>query len=134
LAATRAMREWEKANHRPPAPIIALTASALKGDQEKFVAAGCTAYLTKPIKQDVLLHAIREHSTRPSSGGSGEGACTDAIVVRANPKLADLIPGFLQNRRHDVTAMLDALDGSDFAIVGNLGHGMKGAGGSWGFQ
>ena len=62
LTATRAIREWEQANHRPPTPIIALTASALKGDQEKFVAAGCTAYLTKPIKQDVLLQAIKEHS------------------------------------------------------------------------
>ncbi len=135
LTATRAIREWEQATHRPPTPIIALTASALKGDQEKFVAAGCTAYLTKPIKQDVLLQAIKEHSMGGASGsGNGESGRSDTIVVRANPTLADLIPGFLQNRRHDVTAMLDALDGSDFAIVENLGHGMKGAGGSWGFQ
>jgi DNA-binding response OmpR family regulator len=134
LAATRAIREWEQAIHRAPTPIIALTASALKGDQEKFVAAGCTAYLTKPIKQDVLLHAIREHSMGASASGSGERGRTDTIVVRANPKLADLIPGFLENRRHDVTAMLDALDERDFAIVENLAHGMKGAGGSWGFQ
>jgi hypothetical protein len=97
------------------------------------VAAGCTAYLTKPIKQDVLLQAIKEHSMGASGSGNGESGRTDTIVVRANPKLADLIPGFLQNRRHDVTAMLDALDGSDFAVVESLGHGMKGAGGSWGF-
>ena len=30
--------------------------------------------------------------------------------------------------------MLDALDRRDFATVGSLGHGMKGAGGSWGFD
>ena len=34
LTATRAIRAWEQANHRPPTPIIALTASALKGDRE----------------------------------------------------------------------------------------------------
>jgi PAS domain S-box-containing protein len=37
LTATRAIRAWEQANHRPPTPIIALTAAALKGDQEKSV-------------------------------------------------------------------------------------------------
>ncbi len=134
LTATRAIREWEQAHHRPPTPIIALTASALKGDQEKFVAAGCTAYLTKPIKQDVLLQAIKDHSMAAPAARNAESGRSDTILVRANPKLADLIPGFLQNRRHDVNAMLDALDRSDFAIVENLGHGMKGAGGSWGFQ
>ena len=55
------------------------------------------------------------------------------IIVRADPEIADLIPGFLQNRREDVIAMLDALDRGDFETVESLGHGMKGAGGSYGF-
>ncbi len=63
LTATRTIRAWEKAqrpaadaDHRPDG-------LGLKGDRETCLAAGCTAYLTKPIKQEVLLQAIREHST-----------------------------------------------------------------------
>jgi PAS domain S-box-containing protein len=134
LTATRAIREWEQANHRPPTPIIALTASALKGDQEKCVAAGCTAYLAKPIKQEVLLQAIKEHSLVAPASSKEESVRKDTILVHANPKFADLIPGFLQNRRQDVIAMLDALDRGDFETVESLGHGMKGAGGNYGFQ
>jgi len=134
LTATRAIRNWEQANHRPPTPIVALTAAALKGDQEKCVAAGCTAYLTKPIKQEVLLQAIKEHSPVAAASSKDESSRADAILVRADPKFADLIPGFLQNRRQDVIAMLDALTRGDFGTVESLGHGMRGAGGSWGFQ
>lgn len=65
---------------------------------------------------------------------SDENSRRDTILVRANSKFADLMPGFLQNRRQDVIAMLDALERRDFQTVERLGHGMKGAGGSYGFQ
>ena len=58
----------------------------------------------------------------------------ETILVRLEPKLADLIPVFLQNCRKNAITMLDALDRGDFETVEILGHGMRGAGGSYGFQ
>jgi len=54
--------------------------------------------------------------------------------VRADGQFSDLVPVFLQNRRDDVAALAKALRDEDFDTVARLGHGMKGAGGSYGFQ
>jgi HPt (histidine-containing phosphotransfer) domain-containing protein len=106
----------------------------LKGDQEKCITAGCTAYLTKPIKQEVLLQAIKERSIVALPSSKEESSRKDTILVHANPKFADLIPVFLQNCRQNVMVMLDALDRGDIGTVEILGHGMRGAGASYGFQ
>ncbi|OGR28176.1 MAG: hypothetical protein A2277_14530 [Desulfobacterales bacterium RIFOXYA12_FULL_46_15] len=49
LQATRAIREIEK-SRGGRIPIIALTANAMKGDCERFIAAGMDGYISKPIK------------------------------------------------------------------------------------
>jgi CheY-like chemotaxis protein/nitrogen-specific signal transduction histidine kinase/HPt (histidine-containing phosphotransfer) domain-containing protein len=52
-AATGQIRE---AGHSMP--IIALTGHAMKGDEERCLAAGCTGYLTKPVDIDRLLETM----------------------------------------------------------------------------
>jgi len=51
--ATLKIREMDK-----KIPIIAQTAYALAGDSKKAMDAGCTDYITKPIKKEILLSKV----------------------------------------------------------------------------
>jgi len=54
-----AMREIRKNPRLARIPIIAMTAKAMRGDQEKCMAAGASDYIAKPIEVDKLLSLIR---------------------------------------------------------------------------
>jgi two-component system, sensor histidine kinase and response regulator len=59
LEATAFIREREKGSSKH-IPIIALTAHAMKGDQEACLAAGMDAYVSKPIKANELFSVIEK--------------------------------------------------------------------------
>ena len=42
-------------------PIIAVTAHAMAGDEEKAYATGCNDYLSKPIDEDELWEKVAKH-------------------------------------------------------------------------
>jgi PAS domain S-box-containing protein len=79
IEATARIREREGLNVHTP--VIALTAFALQGDREKFLALGMDEYISKPVKMDELFSTIdkvfevrgeQRISGRPLIGENGE--------------------------------------------------------------
>jgi two-component system cell cycle response regulator DivK len=40
-------------------PVVAITANAMSGDEERAMAAGCDDFMTKPIDEDLLFAKLR---------------------------------------------------------------------------
>ncbi len=57
--ATANIRAWEKEHGKKRTPIIALTAHAMAEHKKKSLDAGCSAYLSKPVKKQILLETIQ---------------------------------------------------------------------------
>ena len=87
-------------------------------------------HLAQPIKQDVLLRALSKVAERPQLARPLSDGLSATILAR---KFADRIPLFLRNRRLDIIRLSEALDIQDFTTIEFLGHGMRGAGGMFGF-
>lgn len=63
--AARQIRAIEAARGLPPVPLIALTAHVGDDMAQRLEAAGFAAFLTKPMRKDVLLNALQAALTAP---------------------------------------------------------------------
>ncbi len=140
----RALADEKKRN----IPIIALTANALKGEEQKYFAVGMNGYLTKPFKEKELYEAIS--GVLPAdyleiSGGEAEAEAVDEAVAAQEVQedklynLADLriiqkddegfiknIVGlFMQNVPKNASELVTACDNGDWERVFFLAHKMK---------
>lgn len=61
LEVTKWLKEDDELKH---IPVIAVTAFAMKGDEERILDGGCEAYLSKPISVPVFLKTVAKHLPR----------------------------------------------------------------------
>src|SRR5580704_3384421 len=101
-------------------PIIALTANALKGDSEKYLAAGMTDYLAKPFDEERLFRVISRNLTRTAPASAQAISLTttssDDILTVSTSKnnLNNMSSG--NQRLYDLT-MVQSVSGGDEGFI-----------------
>jgi len=141
--AVRTIRAWEHDQGATRMPIIALTASALEESVQRSLEAGCDAHVAKPVRKSTLFDAIvnitAAAATGPATNGSspmvanGDGSMKRQ-QIQVDAYLRDLIPGFLEHKRADTGTIRAAIARADYETISQIGHKMKGEGGSYGFD
>ncbi len=126
-------------------PIIALTANAMKEDEQKCLDAGCDEYLSKPVDQNKLSKVLSKylHSVPIDDSQQGEKQLPSATGQQDNsPIISELandqdyrevIEIFLEDLPLELQAISEAYDNSDIDQLKYHIHTIKGAGGSAGF-
>ena len=54
--------------------------------------------------------------------------------IEIEEDLRDLVPNFLEHKRADLGTIRTAINQKDYATISQIGHKMKGEGGSFGFD
>lgn len=65
VAATRAIRSSTTLGPKKDIPIIAMTAFAMRGNKDKFLASGMNGFLAKPVKLDELRSELEKVARGP---------------------------------------------------------------------
>ena len=123
-------------------PIVALTGYADAEDRQKCLDAGCTGYLTKPVRKEALIQAVdaaigtseAAPASEPQRAAPEMEERIGAETVMIDPDIADLVPGFISGRRADAERLRTLASRNDFDGVRAMGHNLKGTGAGYGFD
>ncbi len=120
-------------------PIIAMTASALKGEKSKCIAMGMNDYLSKPFNVAFIykrISALLGEATDTEMIKEAEQADTDDLYdlslleeMNDNDYLADILQIFLENTPIELDELKVACKANDFDAAYKVAHKLKSSAG-----
>jgi CheY-like chemotaxis protein len=143
MTATRGIRDGSGKVLNPKIPIIAMTAHALTGDREKFLAAGMDDYISKPVLAAEVARALSRWISVPLL--PEETAVTREPVVYNHDLLAENLGGdetlirevinvFLDDAPRQIQNLEKAVAEADASMIERQAHTLKGAAGNVGAE
>jgi signal transduction histidine kinase/DNA-binding response OmpR family regulator len=84
-------------------PVIALTASAMAGDRERALEAGCTDHVVKPIRPKELLETVRKHANGRAPAKSSPPTNMHLLLVDDDPDIREMMSLLLSARGYRVS-------------------------------
>ncbi|MGH3088250.1 MAG: PAS domain S-box protein, partial [Rubrobacteraceae bacterium] len=145
--ASAEIRRREGGEHHTP--IIAMTANAMASDREAALAAGMDDYLSKPVKTEELVEALKKwapavESAASSSNGTRvepEEEVLSAVVIASlrelqgedEPNLlSELVDTFEEDTSERLRTLRQAFKSDDAESVARIAHALKGSTGNMG--
>ncbi len=119
-------------------PIIAMTANAISGDREKCLEVGMDEYISKPIRETLLIQTIEKILSRKPSIGSlekhlGSGVLDKKVVENLNKikssrngnLLGELVDIFMKTSKISLKKIEKEIQNKNFQKVRVLAHELK---------
>ncbi|MBN8184710.1 PAS domain S-box protein [Roseibium aggregatum] len=122
-------------------PIIALTAYSLRGDRERFLAAGMTDFLAKPVEKEDLLRCVARNVRTNSAAtqvaaepavSASLSAARDILATMPDELKQKLLQQFVNDTLKRRQAVLEALEAGDTHLLERATHALKSVAGTFG--
>ncbi|MFV0423261.1 ATP-binding protein [Oleidesulfovibrio sp.] len=137
----RIIKTGAVSRHSLHMPIVALTAYSMKGDQERFLDAGMSYYLAKPVIPDTLYtlleKIIKDDLASPETAEPDERSFDFGTIpppdlemaltmLSGKKKVLNVMLGtFVRTMPERIDALSQGIEAKDVKLLGELGHALK---------